>query len=161
MNMGIFVRIFFASIALIYGDAFASNSAITLSPTATTRATLSINGHSVTFDVVAPKTEGHHGNIDIDTENPIHLVVDNYGFDDRKGFSIWSIDEGMGIYTIHRIFLYSETLATFVEVHPACGDQFINLEVDKKRRRFISTYYEDNVPKSCITRLPKVDDIAR
>jgi hypothetical protein len=159
--MCIFVRILLTSLALVSGGVFASDSAITFSPTPTTRATLRVNDHSVTFDISALKTGEHHGEIDIDTENQIHVVVDNYSFDKRKGFSIWSIDEGMGVYTIHRIFLYSDIRATFVEAHPACGDQFINLKVDKKRRRLTSTYYEGNVPKLCITRLPKIDDITR
>ncbi|MGO4159212.1 hypothetical protein [Cupriavidus sp. YAF13] len=143
------------SLTFISCGIFAETSTIKFAPTSDTKAALRVGVNSVTFDVVGPKNGVHHGVIPVETEKPIHVVIDDYSFDNRKGFSIWSVDEGMGVYTIHRVFLYSSDKSTFVEWLPACGDQFINLKVDKKRKRLISTYYEENVPKRCITRLPK------
>ncbi|WP_416052947.1 hypothetical protein [Cupriavidus basilensis] len=135
---------------------FAEDSTIAFAPTPATRAVLRVDGHSVTFDIVDLEKGVHRGKIDLETENPIHIAIDDYSFDGRNGFSIWSVDEGMGVYTIHRVFLYSIGQSTFVEAYPACGGQFINLKVDKKRRRIISMHYEENIPRLCKTRLPEV-----
>lgn len=156
--MRIFALPLLITLTVLSGRVFASDS-VSFSPASATSATVRVNGESVTFEVVDPKHRKHHGSIEIATEKPIHIDVDDYSFDNRKGFAIWSVDEGMGTYTIYRVFLYSIRLATFVEASPACGDEFINLKVDKERERLISTYYEDNIPKRCITRLPRVGNI--
>ena len=155
MTMCITARFLLVALIFVSCDIFAETSTITFAPTPATKAVLRVGVHSVSFDVVDPKKGVHHGIIDVDTEKPIHVVIEDYSFDNRKGFSIWSVDEGMGVYTIHRVFLYSSGKSTFVEGRPACGDQFFNLKVDKKRKRLISTYYEENVAKLCITRLEK------
>ncbi|NUA28134.1 hypothetical protein [Cupriavidus basilensis] len=152
-------RLLLVPLVLVSCGVFAEDSTIAFAPTPATRAVLRVDGHSVTFDIVGPEKGAHRGEIGVDTENPIHVAVDDYSFDGRKGFSIWSVDEGMGVYTIHRVFLYSIDQSTFVEAHPACGHQFINLKVDKLRRWLTSTYYEDNIPRLCMTRLPEVRSV--
>ncbi|MGO4812875.1 hypothetical protein AB4156_25295 [Cupriavidus sp. 2MCAB6] len=156
MTMRMIDRLLLVPLVLASCGVFAEDSTIAFAPTPATRAILRVDGHSVTFAIVNPEKRVHRGEIGVDTEKPIHVAVDDYSFDGRKGFSIWSVDDGMGVYTIHRVFLYSINNSTFVEAYPACGYRFINLKVDKKRRRLISTYYEENIPRLCMTRLPKV-----
>ncbi len=68
-----------------------------------------------------------------------------------KEFVIWYTDDGMGIYDIYRVFLYSEKVADFKEIKPSCGDDFINLNLNKKKRELISLYYSHNEAQRCIT----------
>lgn len=58
-------------------------------------------------------------------------------------------------YTIHRIFIYRPKTADFEEVQPDCGDGFVNLRVDKKRKVLLSTYWGMDGPQSCVTRFHK------
>ena len=44
---------------------------------------------------------------------------------------------------------------TFEELQPDCGDGFVNLRVDKKRKTLLSTYWGMNGPDQCITRFTK------
>lgn len=92
-------------------------------------------------------------NVSLDTEKAVHVEVGSYDFSGRLGFSVWHVDDGMGTYTIHRVFTFAPSTNRFVERLPRCGDEFINLKLDKNNRRLISTYFEENVPKSCTTRL--------
>lgn len=158
--MYIIVRLILVVLSFFSYSASVSSQEIIFMPVPSTKAILKIGNHSIFFDVIDPKTGVHRGSIDLNTEKQVHVVIDDYSFDNRKGFSIWSVDEGMGIYNIYRVFLYSKEKFTFVEVHPDCGDEFINLKIDKKGKRLISTYYEDNVPRLCITHLLRVDSIA-
>jgi hypothetical protein len=43
----------------------------------------------------------------------------------------------------------------FGELQTDCGDGFVNLRVDKKHKALLSTYWETNIPKQCITRFTK------
>lgn len=95
------------------------------------------------------------GSISIDTEKAVHLEVKDYNFDGINDMAIWYVDEGMGVYNIYRIFVYSKKKKTFLEQHPACGDEFINLRLNKQRRYLQSTYFDGSVPKICLTRIPK------
>jgi len=81
------------------------------------------------------------------------VVVDSYDFSGRLGFSVWYLDDGMGTYTIHRVFTFSPSTNEFEERSPQCGDEFLNLRVDRKKHRLISAYFDKNVSKFCITRL--------
>jgi len=68
-----------------------------------------------------------------------------------KDFAVWQIDDGMGTYTIHRIFVYQPKAGSFKELVPACGDGFANLHVGSEKRVLLSTYWEMNEPKLCMT----------
>ena len=95
------------------------------------------------------------GNVSLDTEREIHIDVNDFDFSGHLGFSVWHVDDGMGTYTVFRVFTYSQPTNEFVERSPACGDEFVNLKIDKKRHYLISTYWDQNIPKTCITRLQK------
>lgn len=42
-------------------------------------------------------------------------------------------------------------MADFKEIKPSCGDDFINLNLNKKKRELISMYYSHNEAQRCIT----------
>jgi len=65
------------------------------------------------------------------------------------------IDDGMGNFLISRVFVYSSKSKDFEELIPDCGEQFLNLRLDKKNKSLISTYYKDNIPTLCETLPPK------
>lgn len=67
--------------------------------------------------------------------------------------AVWQINDGMGTYTIHRIFVYQPEAAFFKELNPDCGDDFVNLRVEREKRALFSTYWEMNEPKLCSTNL--------
>lgn len=70
--------------------------------------------------------------IDFDTERQLHIDVEDYNFDGLPDFAIWYLDDGMGSYSIHRVFIYSSKSNDFHETFPRCGDEFINLKKLKK-----------------------------
>lgn len=143
------ISIFFS---LFIDLAQASDDAIDFNIDKRTHATVTIKEHEVSYNVIDKGGE-HRGEIPIETETKIHIDVDDYAFKGKNGFSIWYMDEGMGTYTIHRIFLFSKKYGKFMERFPSCGDEFINLKIDKKNKFLTSTYYNENVPKTCTTRL--------
>lgn len=95
------------------------------------------------------------GKLDIDTEKPIYVDINDYDFSGHLGFAVWHVDDGMGTYSSYRVFTFSLSKNKFVERNPAplCGGEFVNLRVDKKRHLLLSTFWSRNVPKLCITRL--------
>ncbi|WP_250525455.1 hypothetical protein [Caballeronia sp. GAWG2-1] len=134
------------------GAASASNSRLVFSPVAGVDAVVEMKGKDLKW-----KTDRHglilQGDVSIDTEKVIHFAVDSYDFSGRKGFSVWYLDDGMGTFTIHRVFTFSRLNNGFVERFPRCGDEFLNLRIDRQKRHLISTYFAHNVPRSCVTRL--------
>ena len=118
-----------------------------------TQATIEVQGDHVHYELRGPAgTRTAH--IDTQTEKPVHLEVRDYDSSGRQGFAFWSIDEGQGVYKLYRVFTFSRQQNDFVERHPRCGDAFLNLRVDARRKQLISTFFENNIPKSCTTRLP-------
>ncbi len=79
----------------------------------------------------------------------------DFNFDGHLDFEIWYVDEGMGKYTVHRVFVFRPESVTFTEVSPKCGDEFLNLKVNKAKRNLTSTYYVKNRAVLCSTRLGK------
>ncbi|MFM0663577.1 XAC2610-related protein [Paraburkholderia sediminicola] len=147
---------FFIQIVLLFFccRACASSGWIEFSPDGGVNAALKVGEKMILYKIYGVDLK-RHGEIVVDSERRININVDDFNFDGKNDFSVWYIDDGMGVYTVHRIFMYSKKRQAFVEYFPACGDEFIDLRVDRKRRRLISTYFEDNVSKSCVTRLPK------
>jgi hypothetical protein len=92
--------------------------------------------------------------------NDLHVQIDDFNFDGMKDFAVWQIDDGVGAYTIHRIFVYQSEAGFFKEMTPACGDDFANLRVERDKRVLLSTYWEMNEPKRCVTNLSP-DSVAR
>lgn len=90
--------------------------------------------------------------ISFQTEKVMHVEVGNYNFDGFQDFSVWYVDDGMGTYSIHRIFVYAPKDSSFKELKPVCGDEFLNLKVNKEKRILCSMYYKGNVPTLCVTK---------
>lgn len=126
----------------------------TFSPTKGIEATLVLEGSKLS---VAVKSEMHNESrtIDFEAVNELHVQIDDYNFDGAKDFAVWQLDDGMGTYDYYRVFIYQARTGTFEELQPDCGDGFVNLRVDKKRKALLSTYWEMNVAKQCVTRFAK------
>jgi len=126
----------------------------TFSPTQGVEATLVLEGSTLN---VAVKGEMHNESRTINFEalNELHVQIDDFNFDGAKDFAVWQLDDGMGTYDYYRVFIYQAKSGTFEELKPDCGDGFVNLRVDKKRKALLSTYWEMNIPKQCVTRFPK------
>lgn len=90
--------------------------------------------------------------ISFQTEKIMHVEVGDYNFDGFQDFSVWYIDDGMGTYSIHRIFVYAPKDSSFKELKPACDDEFLNLKMIKEKKVLRSMYYKGNVPTLCITK---------
>lgn len=90
--------------------------------------------------------------ISFQTEKVMHVEVGDYNFDGFQDFSVWYIDDGMGTYSTHRIFVYAPKNSSFKELKPACSDEFLNLKVNKEKKTLRSMYYKGNVPTLCVTK---------
>lgn len=143
---------FLAYLFLAFSVCAAENSE-SFSPAPGVKAVIEIKGNHLMWKTYY-RNGSAQGDVSIDTEKMIHINVDNYDFSGKYGFSVWHVDDGMGVYSIYRIFTFSSSDNKFVERNPSsmCGDEFINLKVDKKRRRLVSTYWNNGVPKLCVTR---------
>ena len=117
-----------------------------------TQATIEVQGDYVRYELRSPAGT-RTVRIATQTEKPVHLEVRDYDFSGHQGFAFWSIDEGQGVYKLYRVFTFSRQHNGFVERHPRCGDAFLNLKVDARRKQLVSTFFENNIPKSCATRL--------
>jgi len=91
--------------------------------------------------------------LDIESEKELHLEISDYNFDGFIDFSVWHMDDGMGTYMEYRVFIYNRSRKSFEEAHPACGDEFINLKTDTKKKRLTSTWFTENTPNICHTKL--------
>lgn len=126
----------------------------TFSPTDGVNATLGLEGSTLNI-AVKSETHSESRTIDFEAVNELHVQFDDFNFDGAKDFAIWQLDDGMGTYGYYRVFVYQAETGTFEELQPDCGDGFVNLRVDKKRKALLSTYWEMNIPKQCITRFTK------
>ena len=126
----------------------------TISPAKGVDATLVLEGSKLN---IAVKSEMHSESrtIDFEAENELHVQLDDFNFDGAQDFAIWQLDDGMGTYDYYRVFVYQTRTGMFEELQPDCGDGFVNLRVDKKRKALLSTYWGMNGPKQCITRFTK------
>jgi hypothetical protein len=126
----------------------------TFSPTKGVDATLILEGSKLNI-AVKSETHSESRTIDFEAENELHMQLDDFNFDGAQDFAVWQLDDGMGTYHYYRVFIYQVKTGTFEELQPDCGDGFVNLRVDKKRKALLSTYWEMNMPKQCITRFTK------
>ncbi|MCE1969150.1 hypothetical protein LWT57_03885 [Enterobacter cloacae] len=85
--------------------------------------------------------------IDVSSEKKNHLAFEDYNRDGYKDLNVWHLDEGMGTYKIHRLFIFSLHEGKFKEIKPRCGDDFVNIRIDGDN--LINTFYDDNASKSC------------
>lgn len=120
------------------------------------RVLVQAEGNTVSYRLIEnPCHEGEIARRQFENERPLHIEVGDYNFDGHEDFAVWHLDDGMGVHKIYRIFLYTPGQKTFEEALSRCGDTFINVRRDLKRRRLLSTHWSDNTPMSCVTRLPK------
>ncbi|MGA5485435.1 XAC2610-related protein [Pseudomonas siliginis] len=126
----------------------------TFSPTQGVDATLILEGSKLNI-AVKSETHSESRTIDFEAENELHMQFDDFNFDGAQDFAVWQLDDGMDTYHYDRVFIYQVKTGTFEELQPDCGDGFVNLRVDKKRKTLLSTYWGMNGPDQCITRLTK------
>lgn len=67
--------------------------------------------------------------ISIPSEAPLRIKVEDLNSDGYPDFSVAHLDEGMGTYSVHRVFLYSSRRKIFLEFFPKCTNEFINLKI--------------------------------
>lgn len=91
--------------------------------------------------------------ITFETEMEQNIEIADYNFDGNLDFSTWHMDEGMGTYSIYRIFIFNSKDRKFTEASPKCGDEFINAKLDEKNKSISSTYFKNNTPIICHTKL--------
>lgn len=103
------------------------------------------------FYKVDTSVRAESGQITVDTEKKLKLTIEDYNFDGYRDFSISHLDDGMGVFNISRVFLFSPTDKDFREIFPDCGDEFLNLKKDVAAKALVSTYFKDNVPEFCTT----------
>jgi len=120
----------------------AADSATTFSPTSGVKATLKFRDQQVEVSVTGP-----HGRstetLPFATEQPLRIKVDDYNFDGHKDFSVSHVDDGKGTYDLYDIYVYAPKTGRFERLAPTCGDDFINVRLDRKRRALINTRVED------------------
>ncbi|MDN2485279.1 hypothetical protein MML63_06480 [Kosakonia sacchari] len=84
--------------------------------------------------------------IDVSSEKENNFTFEDYNLDGYEDFSVWHLDEGMGICKIYRSLNFTSTLNKFKALKPGCGDDFVNILNDGEV--LINTLYHDNGPKS-------------
>lgn len=87
--------------------------------------------------------------VPLNIESVPHLQFEDFNFDGYVDLSVWYLDEGMGVYTVHRIFIFNPQRDDFEEVFSSCGDDFLNVRIDKKRQFITSTVYGEDGVRSC------------
>ena len=121
------------------------------SPAKGVTAQLEVRGHEVQLSLVS-----HDGRMNdtlaIDTEKPLRIKVEDYNFDGYKDFAISHTDDGMGTYEIFYVYAYSRAEKKFRPLLPRCGDQFINLAIDRAGRTLTNSYFRGNRIRTCLMR---------
>ena len=154
--MKIFILTFFAIFLFLSVTIVEAQNVLPFEPEKGTQATIAINDKMVSYRLTSSKLVQEESFL-VDTEKSIHISIDDYNFDGKQEFSVWYMDDGMGIYPIHRVFLFSPSNNKFIEIRPRCGDEFINLKVNRRKKTLTSTYYENNIAKPCTSKpcIPK------
>lgn len=132
----------------------AAETFATFHPCPSTSVDVKVNNSSIDYTVTKSATE-RKKSVSLEIESRPYLELGDFNFDGIQDFSVWYLDEGMGKHTIHRVFIFDPNLSDFFEATPLCGDEFLNLRVDKAKRVLISTYYVNSQPIICSTRLKK------
>lgn len=150
------IRLLFLICGFVSNTVGATEGTSVFSPAPGVKAIVTIDRQSLSWDVHYG-TAKNQGRVDIDTEKSIHLDINDYDFSGHLGFAVWHVDDGMGSSSIYRVFTFSPTKMQFIEQGPTslCGDEFINLTVDMRRRVLLSTFWDENIPNTCATRLPR------
>ncbi len=141
------VLMFFLSLSANSGNA----KEFRFSPDGSVQTMVTVANREVSFSTKSGRLR-YNSKVLIDSENPVRVEIDDYNFDGFKDFSISHLDDGQGTYSIYRIFIYSKTAGTFVEIQPKCGDEFINVKLNKTNKTVTNSYYSNNVMIGCSKR---------
>lgn len=114
------------------------------SPAKGVQAVLTVKGQEVELNL-AGATEM----IAVETEKKLRIKVEDYNFDGYKDFAISHTDDGMGTYEISLVYVYSPKEKKFVPLAPRCGDEFINLALNKAKKTLTNSYIVDNKYRTC------------
>lgn len=117
-------------------------------PTKGVQAVLTVKGQEVELNIEGPGVQVAE-TIAVETEKKLRVKVEDYNFDGYKDFSISHTDDGMGTYEISLVYVYSPKEKKFVPLAPRCGDEFINLVVNKSRKTLTNSYFVDNQFRTC------------
>ncbi|MEE1948730.1 hypothetical protein V0R48_07085 [Pseudomonas alcaligenes] len=108
------------------------------------------------YKIVTSENINSH-KIKFDTDKKISIAIKDFNFDDHLDMSISHLDDGMGVFTVSRVFIYSPAKKDFYEIFPNCGEQFLNLRIDADNRKLISSYFNNNIPTTCETYTEKIE----
>jgi hypothetical protein len=138
----------FVFVSVLSANAVAKDNGAVFTPDAGVVVKLAAGEQEVNVTI-----DGQKGQVEqkivVETEHKLTITVEDYNFDGYKDFSISHLDDGMGTYSIYQVYLYSPKSERFVTLTPACGDEFINLRLVKKKRLLVNSYVDGNKWKSC------------
>jgi len=137
-----------AATVAVHSPADAADSATTFSPAAGVKATLTVRDQQVELTVTGPRGRTTE-TLPFETEQPLRIKVDDYNFDGHTDFSVSHVDDGKGTYDLYDIYVYAPKTGKFERLAPACGEDFINVRLDRKRRALINTRVENYRFTSC------------
>ena len=78
------------------------------------------------------------------TGKEMHVVIEDYDYDGNQDFAYYHLDDGMGVYTIHQLFIYNSVNKQFnklkipTDYNPKC-DEFCDIQLNKKEKTFQSS----------------------
>lgn len=137
-----------AVLSAVLAPAHAAQSVREFVPKCGIAAKVVVEDAQVAFEVTKGALR-HADSVTIETEKALRVQVADYNFDGYDDFAVSHLDDGMGTYTIFHIYAYVPKTNKFVAMTPKCGDEFINVVLNKKRRALNNSYYADNVMKAC------------
>lgn len=138
-----------AFLSLAVGAAASAGCAPTaFAPKQGISASVSVDGQQLDYEV-RKGDSANTGALTLETEKTVRVTVADYNFDGYQDFSASHTDDGMGTYTLFHIFVYEPKTNNFVALTPKCGDEFINVVVNPKKRTLTNSYFADNRMKSC------------
>jgi hypothetical protein len=127
-------------------------SSVTFQPYSGVVVNLTASKSKIEYDLTTLDEPKRRTLIALEVETQPHVEISDFNFDGYKDFSVWYLDEGMGQYSIHRVFIYQPKSRSFLEALPRCGEEFLNLRINKAKKSLTSTYYSNNRPLNCSTR---------
>lgn len=133
---------------MLFNTPACAEDRIAFSPAPGVQAALLVKGAEVQLKVSGPAIDSSD-TIAVDTGKKLNITVEDYDFDGHQDFSISHIDDGMGSYQIFQVYLYSMKEKKFLRLAPRCGDEFINLAVNKRKRTLTNSYIVDNRFSTC------------
>lgn len=122
--------------------ASAADRAMVFAPATGVKATLTVHEQQVEVTVTGPRGRSTD-TLPFETEHPLRVNVEDYNFDGHKDFSVSHLDDGKGTYDLYDIYVYAPKSGKFERLVPTCGEDFINVRLDRTRRALINTRVEN------------------